>query len=225
MAKPLDIVRADPRSAALTVIETITQMAAEGWPLMRRVLPDNDVHWWEHYPDDDARDAVTRSRWYYHVHAPGDRHPSEHGHFHLFLHRTQLDNPARFLAAPPEGEDAPAHVTHIAGLSIDHSGVPLAWFATNRWVTDEFLYPAETMIAHLDRYNVDATPEDGLVNRFLTAMVALYRGELADMLRVRDVAQAKLVETGGVEAYEAGNDVLATCPIDLDAKIDSLGRE
>lgn len=213
------------QEAAGVVIETITGMALEQRPLMARVLPASDIHFWAHYPDDDARDSETRSRWYYHVHAPGDRDAAEHGHFHLFLHRSQLDDPAAVLAAPAEGEDAAAHVTHIAGLSVDHSGVPLAWFATNRWVTDEFLYPADTMIAHLDRYNVDATPEDDLVNRFLTAMVALYRPELSDLLRERDAALAELVKVGGPEAYEAGNDVLATCPIDLDAKIDALGLE
>lgn len=209
--------------AAEVVVETITRMALEQRPLMARVLPAGDVHIWAHYPDDDARDGETGSRWYYHVHAPGERDPAEHGHFHLFLHRTQLEATAAVLAAPAEGEDAQAHVTHIAGLSVDHSGVPLAWFATNRWVTDEFLYPADTMIAHIDRYNVDATPEDDLVNRFLTAMVALYRTELADLLRTRDTALAELVKAGGPEAYEADNDILATCPIDLDAKIESLG--
>lgn len=81
------------------------------------------------------------------------------------------------------------------------------------------------MIAHLDRYNVDATPEDDLVNRFLTAMVALYRAELANLLRTRDAALTKLVKVGGAEVYEAGNDVLATCPIDLDAKIGIVGIE
>jgi hypothetical protein len=209
--------------AARVVIETITAMAQEGQPLMQRVLPASDVEFWEHYPDDDARDRETRSRWYYHVHAPGDRDPAEHGHFHLFLHRSQMDDPAATMAVPAEGEEAQAFVAHIAGLSIDHQGIPIAWFATNRWVTDEFLYPAATMIAHLDRYNVDATPEDDLVNRFLTAMVALYRPELSDLLRERDAALAELVKVGGPEAYEAGNDVLATCQIDLDAKVEALG--
>lgn len=212
----------DQNQAALTVIETITAMAREGVPLMPRVLPDGDVRFWEHYPDNDARDERTRSRWYYHVHVPGDRDPAEHGHFHLFLHRTQLDDPAGFAVAPASGEDAPAHVTHIAGLSIDHTGIPISWFVTNRWVTDEFLYPAPTMIAHLDRYDVDQTGQDPLVDRLLTAMVALYRDELEDLLRARDAALADLVKADGPSAYEAGHAVLATIPIDLDAKIESL---
>lgn len=208
--------------AASVVIETITAMAAEGRPMMQRVLPPDEVLFWEHYPDNDARDARTRSRWYYHVHAPGDRDPAEHGHFHLFLHRTQLDDPAACICAPAAGEDAPAHVTHLAGLSINHSGLPIAWFATNRWVTDEFLYPAATMAAHLDRYDVDQTEEDPLVNRLLTAMVALYRNELAELLHTRDRAMQPLLEAQGEKAYEAGNAVLALIPIDLDAKIESL---
>lgn len=215
----------DQQQAALTVIETITAMAHDGVPMMLRVLPAADVRFWEHYPENDARDARTRSRWYYHVHAPGERDPGEHGHFHLFLHRTQLDDPAAFTRAPQLGEDAPAHVTHIAGLSINHSGIPVGWFATNAWVTDEFLYPAATLIPQLDRYDVDQTAEDPLVNRLLTAMVALYRDELAELLTARDAALAALMASDGPAACEAGNEVLAAIPIDLDAKIESLGLD
>jgi len=213
----------DQRHAAETVIATITAMAQDGVPLMLRVLPETDLRFWEHYPDNDARDRVTRARWYYHVHAPGDRVLDEHGHFHLFLHRTQLDDPAAYTRAPDLGEDAPAHVTHIAGLAINHAGIPVSWFATNRWVTDEFLYPAPVMTAHLERYNVDETDEDQLVNRLLTAMVALYRDELADLLAARDAALAALITADGLSARELGHAVLARIPIDLDAKIDSLG--
>lgn len=165
---------------------------------MLRVLPGREAVLWQHYPDNDARDARTCSRGYYHVHPPGDRDPAEHGHFHLFLHRTQMDDPAGILVAPAEGEAAAAaHVAHIAVLSISHAGIPIGWFVTNRWVTDEFLYPAAVMRAHLDRYDVDGTVEDRLVGRLLTAMVALYRDELADLLDQRDVA---LVAREGVAA-------------------------
>lgn len=211
------------RQAAETVVDCIVKMAEEQKPLMLRVLPEGDVHWWAHYPDDDARDAKTRSRWFYHIHAPGDRDPSEHGHFHLFLHRTQLSEEELPIAIPQAGEDAAAFVVHIAGLSIDHQGIPTGWFATNRWVTDEFMYPASTVIENLPRYNVDATAEDATVNRFLTAMVTLYREELADMLQVRDRRLQELVAANGPTAYESANDILASFPIDLDAKMDSLG--
>ena len=125
---------------------------------------------------------------------------------------------------PPEGENAKAHVTHLVALSIDTNGIPMSWFTTNRFVTNEFLYPADVMIKHLPLYNVDKTQEDDLVNRLVTAMVALYSEEICDLLRQRDEKQAELVEEHGPEGYEkeSGVEVLSSIPIDLDAKISSL---
>ena len=217
-----------PIEAAQTVIETITRMAAEARPLMLRVIPEEGATFWTHYPKRDARDAHCRSRWYYHVHAEGDRDPDEHGHFHLFLHRTQLPEGLEPRVWPPQGEDAKAHVTHLIGLSIDKIGIPRSWFAVNRFVTNEFLYPAEVMIDHLPAFNVDHTAEDELVNRFVTAMVALYRDEIAQLLRERDRRHEELIARfGDKDAFEkaSGVDVLAQVPIDLDAKIGSLELE
>lgn len=217
-----------PQAAALTVIETITAMAAAQKPLMLRVIPPEGATFWTHYPKGDARDKYCKARWYYHVHANGDRDADEHGHFHLFLHRSQLPDGLEPKVWPPQGEEAKAHVTHVIGLSIAHSGIPRAWFATNRFVTNEFLYPAQVMIEHLPAFNVDHTKEDELVNRFVTAMVALYRDEIAELLRARDARQADLVAQHGEQAaYEkaSGVDVLAQIPIDLDAKIGSLDLE
>ena len=214
--------------AAHTVIETITQMAQEQRQLMLRVLPDGgDSHFWKHYPKGDARDAKTRSRWYYHVHAPGSRDEGEHGHFHLFLHRTQLPKGLEPKVWPPQGEDCKAHVTHLVGLSIDTVGIPRAWFTVNRFVTNEFLFPADVMIEHLPDFNVDETKEDDLVNRFVTAMVALYREEIAELLRQRDARHVELVAKHGEKGYEkeSGVEVLSQIPIDLDAKISSLDLE
>lgn len=214
-----------PVEAAHIVIETITQMAQEGRPLMLRVVPQDEVNFWKHYPIKDARDKYCKSRWYYHVHAAGSRDPQEHGHFHLFLHRTQLPEGMEPKVWPPQGEDCKAHVTHLVGLSIDVNGIPRSWFTVNRFVTNEFLYPAEVMIEHLADFNVDHTAEDDLVNRFVTAMVALYRDEIAQLLRTRDARQAELVEEFGPEAaYEkaSGVEVLSQIPIDLDEKLGSL---
>ncbi len=210
----------DRTSAAQTVIDTVVQMASEGRPLMQRVLPVGELLCWDHYPDDDARDSVTRSRWYYHAHEPGDRDADEHGHFHLFLPRALFRKPLEPMARPAGEERGRANMVHVAGLAIDHQGVPLRWFATNRWVTDEWLYPAAAVVARLHRYNVDNTAEDPVVNRFLTAMVQLHADDIADMLAERDARLQQLGATAGQPGlYESGNDVLATRPIDLDVKI------
>jgi hypothetical protein len=216
-----------PKDAALTVIETITTMAQEQKPLMLRVIPEEGATFWTHYPKRDARDKDCKARWYYHVHATGSRDEGEHGHFHLFLHRSQLPDGLEPKVWPPQREEAKAHVSHIIGLSIDTVGIPRAWFAVNRYVTNEFLYPAEVMIDHLPDYRVDDPKTDPLVNRFVTAMVALYRDEIAELLRERDARHAELVAEMGDTAFEraSGAEVLAQIPIDLDAKIGSMELE
>lgn len=211
--------------AAHTVIETITRMAQEQRPLMLRVVPEEGANFWKHYPPKDARDKHCKSRWYYHVHAPGSRDKDEHGHFHLFLHRSQLPKGLEPKVWPPQREETKAHVTHIVGLSIDTQGIPRAWFTVNRFVTNEFLFPADVMIEHLQDFNVDHTAEDDLVNRFVTAMVALYRDEIADLLRERDAKHAELIKEHGEEAaYEkaSGIEVLSQIPIDLDEKLGGM---
>jgi len=215
------------KDAALIVIETITQMAQEQKPLMLRVVPEDGATFWTHYPKNDARDKFCKARWYYHVHAPGNRDEDEHGHFHLFLHRTQLPEGLEPKVWPPQGEDARAHVTHLIGLSIDTNGIPRSWFTVNRFVTNEFLYPADVMIEHLPDFDVDHTKEDDLVNRFVTAMVALYREEIAELLRERDTRHEELVAEFGDDAYtkDSGVEVLSQIPIDLDAKLSSLDLE
>ena len=215
-----------PRQAAEIVIETIMQMVQEGRPLMQRVLPEGEQPvFWEHYPDNDARDVKNLGRWYYHVHPAGDRDKDEHGHFHLFLHRTQLDDDSGEWSEPANKSEKRANVVHIAGLSIDHSGIPRSWFVTNRWVTDEWLYPSQKVIDHLLLYNVDDTAEDRIVNRFLTAMVAMYRGEIADLLKKRDFKFSEIgVSPDNPDNWEnKEHDVLASIPIDLDAKLEELG--
>ena len=213
-----------PVEAAHTVIETITRMAQEQKPLMLRVVPEEGATFWTHYPKNDARDKYCKARWYYHVHAPGKRETDEHGHFHLFLHRSQLPEGLEPKVWPPQGEDARAHVTHLIALSIDTNGIPKSWFTVNRFVTNEFLYPAGVMIEHLPDFNVDHTKQDDLVNRFVTAMVALYREEIGELLRERDARHAELVAEMGDEAYskESGVEVLSQIPIDLDTKLGSL---
>lgn len=50
----------------------------------------------------------------------------------------------------------------------------------------------------------------------------LHQTDLAELLERREAAYSGQLESEGHAAYEAGNDVLAVCPIDLDAGIASL---
>lgn len=197
-------------AAASRLIDTTIAMAQSGRPLMRRVLPDDSAVW-THYPPDDAVDAVTGARWFYHAHPPEERGNGEHGHFHLFLDRDNFLDAGGAIAGPVASGGAA--VVHVAALSIDLAGLPRALFTVNRWVTDEWLYPADAIIARLTRYDlVEARDGDPLVNCWLTAAVAVLAPELRAILTARDAALAgkppSWFEDRSVE-------ILSSTPIDL----------
>ncbi|NJL17029.1 MAG: hypothetical protein HC938_07375 [Nitrospira sp.] len=85
---------------------------------------------------------------------------------------------------------------HIAALAIDHDGLPSHWFATNRWVTGETLYPADALMALLPRIDFDGADGPAAINRWLTAMLRASAGSLADLLARRDAALTAAVRRG-----------------------------
>lgn len=189
-------------------------MASAGVPLMARVLGSKAPKIWEHYPADDAIDRSSGCRWFYHTHAEGERDANEHGHFHLFLPRSAFPRDVPPLARPRKRDATRPDLVHVAGLSIDRTGLPRQWFATNRWVTDEALYPGDLVAGALGAFDVRQTGEDPQIGTFLTAMVALHRNELARLLAARD---RRLRRHNKAVWPERGNGVLAARAIDLDA--------
>ncbi len=187
------------------LIDSTTAMFAEGRPLMNRLLPsDAPAQIWQHYPPDDVVNGVAGSRYFYHCHPPAERGAGEHGHFHLFLDKSAMDARAVPLIAPPaSASDEPrADVVHIAALAISTDGLPISWFATNRWVTDEWLYPAEAVSAALGRFDLRGRDGDPLINDWLTAMVGLARADLETLLAERDAVLAARDLTGEDRAVE-----------------------
>ena len=101
----------------------------------------------EHYPQGDVYDSESHSQYYYHAHRPES---GEHGHFHTFLRakgmrRSVKPVPYSGDAERPKGKDAPSH---IAAISMDGPGMPIALFTTNRWVTGETFYAARRRHRH-----------------------------------------------------------------------------
>lgn len=146
----------------------------------------------EHYPKDDVFDNESFSQYYYHAHRDA---VDEHGHFHLFLRAggmpecsTPIDYP-QATEAWPTGGDA---ICHLIAIAMDSWGEPIGLFCTNRWVTAEAWYSAEQTIAMLDRFVVDHAAPNWAVNRWLSAMVRLYRPYLEALIRQRDEAITEL---------------------------------
>ena len=146
---------------------------------------------WNHYPDGDIYDGETGSQFFYHAH-PADIRIGEHGHFHTFLRpdgMTEAMKPAPVpdFVMPEDPDDA---LSHIIGISMDKFGDPICLFTTNRWVTDEIWYAAEDVIAMLDLFEIGHTQPSWPVNRWISAMMRLYKPQIAQLVRERDVTVA-----------------------------------
>jgi hypothetical protein len=139
----------------------------------------------DHYPKGDVYDAEFKAQYYYHAHRPES---GEHGHFHTFLRAQAMPTgakPAPYSgkAKRPTGKDA---LAHLVAISMNRPGFPMSLFTTNRWVTGETFYPAGDVIAMLDRFKIDHTFPCLAVNRWITAMVNLFRPQIEALITARD---------------------------------------
>ncbi len=187
------------------LVTSTEAMFVSGRPLMSRIIPDGITpEIWEHYPQGDVVNGPAGSRYFYHCHPPGERLNGEHGHFHLFFDKSAMPGGTVPKIAPPfiERNEPRADVVHIAALSISSQGLPLQWFGTNRWVTDEWLFPAYAVIAVLNQFDLRGPSGDSLVNEWLTAMVGVARKQIEDLLNQRDAQLNALDETGEDRAVE-----------------------
>jgi hypothetical protein len=172
----------------------------------------------EHYPRDDVFDNESYSQYYYHSHRP---EAGEHGHFHTFLRAAGMAEGIQPIHYPqaadvwPAGEEA---ICHLLGIAMDAWGYPIGLFATNRWVTGESWYTAEDAISMLDRFVIDHAAPSWPVNRWISAMLVLYRPHAEALLRHRDAVISAWQEAHpGEDVFEDRRlEVTGYLPIDVD---------
>jgi hypothetical protein len=102
---------------------------------------------------------------------------------------------------------------------MDSYGFPIGLFATNRWVTGETWYRCEDVVLMLDRFAVDHAFPSWPVNRWITAMLVLFRPHIEVLLRHRDTVIA-LWQQGAPDDDVFENRDLETTgylPIDVEA--------
>lgn len=144
---------------------------------------------WMHFPDGDVIDPRTHSQFYYHAHAAEERVAGEHGHFHTFIRPRKIDAAlAPVAAAGPSNDDNTC--THLAGISTDASGRVIRLFTTNRWMTGEAWYDADAMISLLDCFDITVEAPSRDLNRWVGAVMRMFRPQIEDLIRARDVAVA-----------------------------------
>ena len=179
-------------AAGREVLECHRVVAKTGGNIVGEVLRGQGTFYeWSHYPKGDVYDSETYSQYYYHAHAAGQRE-GEHGHFHTFLRPKGM--PAGIAPAPvpdftpPKGDNDA--LSHLIGVSMNRPGIAIGLFGTNRWVTGETWYKAEDVVAMLDRFEIDHARPSWPANRWIGAMIRLFRPQIVALLRQRDAAMA-----------------------------------
>ncbi len=155
--------------------------------IVAEIIRHNDTFYeWDHYPPGDVVDWETHSQHYYHAHPKAER-TGEHGHFHTFLRYDGI--PADLEAVIPkvsQTESDDRIGTHLVAISMDKHGFPVRMFTVNRWVTDETWYAAAAIIEMLDYYLVDHTYPSWATNRWITAMLKLFKPQILALVAARD---------------------------------------
>jgi hypothetical protein len=175
-------------TAGVEVQDCRRVLTKTGDNIVGELLKDHDTFFeWDHYPPGDVFDDETNAQFYYHAHEEDERMPGEHGHFHTFVREEGL--PARVLPAPvPDFDPKPEDgiLTHLIGISMSPAGDPIRLFTTNRWVTGETWYTADDVIATLGHFVIDLAQPSWPVNRWITAMLRLFRPQIVELFRARD---------------------------------------
>lgn len=177
--------------AADDVLEALRLMGKAGTNPVAQVLKhQGDFIVFDHYPKGDIYDDDSASQYYYHAHRA---HTGEHGHFHTFIRAKGL--PAHMEPAPydgsaerPLGDEA---ICHLVAVSMDRSGLPVALFTTNRWVTGETFYGAMDVIRALPRFGVEHVDPCLATNRWISALLRLFAPQIEGLLRCRDATIAE----------------------------------
>ena len=192
----------DQMTAAAAVIRDCRrQLAAGNSDLVGEITAGNPICSWRHYPDGEVYDPTSHAQYFFHTHAQDSRQVAERGHFHTFLRADGMPSGVAPLLLPELAvADAAAlapqaaplkhgtrdEVSHLIAIAIDGSGEPLRLFTTNRWVTGETWYRAEDVIKMLDHFVIAESGPSAVLNRWIGAVVHLFRPQIAALLRARD---------------------------------------
>ena len=188
-------------AAAAVIGDCRRELAARNRNIISEVLGDRPASEWQHYPDGEVYDPTTHAQYFYHLHPVSDRPIREHGHFHTFLRADGMpvgtaplilpeiavaDAPALPPQAPPLKHGIREEVSHLIAIAVDSRGEPIRLFTTNRWVTGETWYRADDVIRMLDRFAISDVALSKTLNRWVSAILRLFRPQIATALRMRD---------------------------------------
>jgi hypothetical protein len=191
-------------AAAATIRECRRDLADRNTNLLAELTAGSAiVSDWRHYPEGDVFDPKSHAQYFFHAHPTDGRPTLESGHFHTFLRPEGMPPGvaplllpelavADVVASPPQAAPIKRgirdEVSHLIAISIDPRGDPVRLFTTNRWVTGETWYRADDVIRMLDRFAIAELAPSEIVNRWVGAMMQLFRPQIGALLRARDAA-------------------------------------
>jgi len=216
-------------AAGAEVVEAHRVLAKTGDNLVGELLKHNGTFYeWDHYPPGDVYDHETHGQYYYHAHAPEQRFDGEHGHFHTFVRPKGMPRgmrPARVpgFVAPADPNDA---LSHLVAIAMSAGGLPFRLFTVNRWVTGEVWYRAEDVIRLLDVFKIDHAQPSWPVNRWISAMIVLFKPQIAELLRARDAKVAAWQQRyPDTDVYEDRDlEVTSFLDISIDDQVQGVAR-
>lgn len=218
------------RTAAEEIRQCQEVLAKSGDTVLSELLrPDSQPQLWRHYPQGDIFDGETHAQYFFHAHAPTERSVAEYGHIHCFLRPFGMPpgvRPWPGQRPPAEANDA---LCHLVGISLDAHSVPFRLFTTNRWVTGETWYPADDVIAMLDRFTIGHARPSWPANRWVSALTRLFRPQIEALLYTRDALILARRHAGGNPAEldqqtfeDRTLELMSQVPITLEAQEHAL---
>jgi hypothetical protein len=229
------------QAAAAVVAACRNALAASGGDILGETAAGEETFAdWRHYPAGEVYDPKSHAQYFYHTHPAVDQVVREHGHFHTFLRAegmppgvTPLVLPETAVAdaARPPPQAAPLkhgardEVSHLVAIALDPYGEPIRLFTTNRWVTGETWYRAEDVILMLERFTVGEVGRSAVLNRWVSAILALFRPQIVALLTQRDatvMAWRRRRRTNVLE--DPRLEITSSIDVDLSAQLAFLDR-
>ena len=229
------------RAAAAAVAACHRAFAARGGDILAEIgVNGGALVDWQRYPVGEVYDPQTHVQYFYHAHPAADRTMGEHGHFHTFLRAEGMPVGVAPLVLPeiavadaarPLPQAAPLkygardELSHLVAIALDLRGEPMRLFTTNRWVTGETWYRADDVIRMLDRFTIGEVGGPAVLNRWIGAMLALFRPQIVALLRQRDETVTAWRWRRRTNVFEDMRlEITSSVEIDLGAQLAFLDR-
>lgn len=209
--------------AAVEVVNCIRVLEKSGSNLVAEAFDGPEFIEYDHYPPNDVYDPDSHAQYYFHAHPQTRGTWNDYGHFHAFLRASGM--PPGMHPVPQSAQDTGSPgdhaLCHLIAISMNRDGRPVRLFTTNRWVTAETWYRADDVVAMLDRFVIDLSRPSWPLNRWISAMLVLFRSDIEHLICERDkVVSQWCEEHPDIDPFEDRElEVTSGIDIDLDNRL------